>query len=324
MVRRWLAVAVSVLALTLAVAVTVACSAGGGDGTPLASGPPSAIAGTLTALATTPPATATPVATPVPPSAQKPPFEVAGPVTPNDDLITAVAVGDFVLEARTGDVYTLTPPRPEDRDLARPEGWLDDTTLLVRTSHAAFAASLDGRISPLAPPPPTPTPSARAEPGGEPLPSMTLSPDGAWFVLDSNPSGHGQIQVGPAGGDATRVIEMAARPAWSPGGHLLAYIGDYCAGFNLMLLDPATGQERKLTASLGAPTFELVWKPDASAIAFDSFSSSGAMIALVDLESGTITPVLRIHRGGDFRLRAWNPSGTMLLFEYVSGRGFCD
>ncbi len=116
---------------------------------------------------------------------------------------------------------------------------------------------------------------------------------------------------------------MAARPAWSPGGHLLAYIGDYCDGFYLMLLDPATGQERNLTASLGAPTFGLAWK-DASAIAIDSFSSAGAIIALADLASGTITPVLRIQRGGDFRLGAWNPSGTMLLFEYVSGRGFCD
>ena len=245
-------------------------------------------------------------------SPEPPPFQVVGPLEANA-AVNLTSAAFFVLNARTKQVYAFETTSPGDR--ISQGGWVDNESLLVMTPRGPYRAWLDGRTSSL-PTSPTSTPG----------PEWTgVSPDGAWAATQEQVT-YGEILVGPASGRATFRLEAAIAPEWASTGHLLAFTGNFCTGFDLFLFDPASQKLRNLTASLEPAALDFEWRPDGSAIAVEvtPFEEHRRMLDLIDVETGLIVTLVDADVDGDLVPLEWSPDGSRLLFAHGGGRGFCD
>src|SRR5690242_4308067 len=120
----------------------------------------------------------------------------------------------------------------------------------------------------------------------------TWSPDGSKLAF----SLFGSIwQVSAAGGEAQQLSTSPgyhAHPAWSPKGDRIAFVrGQMPAnGYrpnisgNLMLVEPATGEERQIQMP-SRVSGTVAWSPDGSKLACPLLGDAGAVIHEVDVAS---------------------------------------
>lgn len=163
-----------------------------------------------------------------------------------------------------------------------------------------------------------------AEMGGQ-------SPDGKWTAAVDTSGALATVSVSDAGGSAAYRITNASSPVWSPaGGATLAVLGSLCGAFDVLLIDPAAGTMRNLTADVDVIP-EFVWRPDGRAIAIDLVPGGDGVsrdqrrvLGLVDVSAGTLTELVSIPYDGELIPVGYNTSGDRLLFGYNGGRGLCD
>lgn len=159
-----------------------------------------------------------------------------------------------------------------------------------------------------------------AERGGQ-------SPDGKWTAAVDTSGALATVSVSDASGSPAYRITNASSPVWSPaGGATLAVLGSLCGAFDVLLIDPAAGTMRNLTANVDVIP-EFVWRPDGRAIAIDLVPGGDyyrRVLGLVDVSAGTLTELVSIPYSGELIPVGYNASGDRLLFGYNGGRGLCD
>ena len=314
----------SIVAYCVATAVAIGCSSDArSPATPSPSIPP-LLAGTLTALASSP----TPRPSPLPSATPdlSPPFAIEQPVDssalppPEESSSTWYRVLDLDTgRAQLIRVDTDRLPALPDYSTPLNIGWLDDDTLAITTAAGTYRARLDGSVSPALGAAPTPLP--------QPAPDWpSASADGTWSANYGVSAG---IVIGPPGGAPHFRLVNTYTPQWAPIGHLIAFVGDVCAGMHLFVFDPGDGALRNLTAAFNELALDFVWRPDASAIAFFSFGTDGGVdrrsIELIDVRNGEHQTLVDMRGAGETIPLAWSPGGKHLLYLTRStGRGFCD
>ena len=298
---------------------------------------------------TTPALAPTPSAIPnLPPQATPPfagqPFEILGPI----DRETALSIDNlgvlahFVLDLPTGQFYVIRSSGP-DINVGRPRfvQWLDDETLLLEMRRApsddatlkdagsSYRVRLDGTAvltddSPVSPP--------NWQAG-------IRSPDGAWTATlvearfdGTTEQAFGSLLVGRPNEDPSYRLSVTSTgtwtwwpPSWSPDGHLLAFTGNVCRGFDLFVFDPENRELRNLTASLENQVLSFAWRPDGSSLAASVFRTEQqpSTLQLIDLATGSTQMLLESPELVLPQPIAWNPSGDRLLFNFFQG-GWCE
>lgn len=134
-----------------------------------------------------------------------------------------------------------------------------------------------------------------------------FSPDGAWIYFTSDRGGNPQIYRKPvSGGKASRVtfsVGYAVSPALSPDGKKLAYIARSRGGFQVNVLDLASGSNMAVTKTSGdeSPSFS----PNGELIVYATVSGRQGVLAMASAD-GSMSSRLR-SRGGSIREPAWGP-----------------
>jgi len=143
-----------------------------------------------------------------------------------------------------------------------------------------------------------------------------ISPDGNRAVvmargdLFSVPAEHGVVlDLTGTSGAAERYGE------WSPDGKTMAYWSDASGEYNLMLMDLATGQSRKVTTFTSGFRYRLFWSPDSKKIAY---AGQDMNIAYYDLDAGHVISVdkgLWLYEGNleNFAF-SWSPDSRWLAY----------
>lgn len=134
-----------------------------------------------------------------------------------------------------------------------------------------------------------------------------FSPDGAWIYFTSDRGGKPQIyRKRVSGGSASRVtfgVSYAVSPALSPDGKKLAYIARTGRGFQVNVLELATGSNFVVSRTGGdeSPSFS----PNGELILYAS-GGRGSGVLYASSADGKISTRLS-SRGGSIREPAWGP-----------------
>src|SRR6516225_10363722 len=116
-------------------------------------------------------------------------------------------------------------------------------------------------------------------------------------------------------------VDEILNPTWAPDGHAIAFTGMSQGLTDLYIYDLATSHVRRLTDDAYAE-LQPAWSPNGKQLAFatDRFSTNlsslaiGAYrIALLDIDSGTITPLPAFNDATHLNPQ-WSPDGTLLYF----------
>jgi len=148
-----------------------------------------------------------------------------------------------------------------------------------------------------------------------------FSPDGKTIVFSSRIAGKTEAwstnfdlySVPAAGGAAPRNL-TADNLAWdtkgtfSPDGRTLAYLAMARPGFEadryqVMLMDVATGEKRKLAADWDRSAGNLVWRADGKALIVDAEDIGQHRLFSIDVASGKVTPLTDKGAVGAYDLR---------------------
>jgi hypothetical protein len=141
----------------------------------------------------------------------------------------------------------------------------------------------------------------------------SLSPDGTQVVFARFPasdSGRG-LGIWTASADGSHLTRIAARggnPLWAPAGNRVAYIAPTNAYPSALRLVPAGGGASSILVPKIASLFS--WSPDGKHIAF---SDSKARLAVVDVATGTVRTLLKLHPPYGSSSIAWSPDSQQLL-----------
>jgi Tol biopolymer transport system component len=144
----------------------------------------------------------------------------------------------------------------------------------------------------------------------------TWSADGRLAYSTSRPREHaGGLVMAQADGTApvslaeNRAGWFAARPAWSPDGKWIAFVGTAEGqGAHVSVLDPATRAQRQLTSMAVVRWSSLTWSPDSQRLAFAAERGADVWVYEVGLDGGEPTPLVEGFSP------AWSPDGTRLAF----------
>jgi TolB protein len=107
-------------------------------------------------------------------------------------------------------------------------------------------------------------------------------------------------------------------PAWSPDGQTLAFSSNRGSGWDLYLLDIASGEAARLTSDAGFegnPT----WSPDGAYIAYEGYQGDNFDIYVISAQGGFPVRVTR-HPAPDFA-PSWSPRGRSIAFVSYRGGG---
>lgn len=112
----------------------------------------------------------------------------------------------------------------------------------------------------------------------------------------------------------TAIPGMEDYPAFDPGGRLLAFASSEAGPSNLWILDPATGERRRLTQDSWNDS-EPDWSPDGRLIAFRSEREGGGLL--------TIAPATgKIEQISTFGHHPrWSPDSSRIAFHTEGGSG---
>jgi hypothetical protein len=224
-----------------------------------------------------------------------------GPFSQETAFADSTRIQSYVLDIASGQVYVIGSVYGSLR-------WLDDRTLYT---DLASRVVLDTDAPPHAGPIPTAEPRAG---------SSAVSADGLWrMVVDAD--GRAWVESVTGAGRLNLPAEFGGgQHAWSPGGHLLAIAGGgACNNETLLLADPDSGSVRPLTLASDVVK-NFLWRPDGSAVAASLVTSAGSRGRYEALSLGLdgsrmlLVPEPQIRLPDELALRAWNPSGTRLLF----------
>ena len=152
-----------------------------------------------------------------------------------------------------------------------------------------------------------------------------------------NDAGKARIQIGTRTykTDNTTLATVATShvadydPAWRPDGNLLAFTGvvadtggvsriayDHAGDIWTMATDGSDKKRLTTTGGNGAPAQDPTWKPDGTALAFDTFSNGGQHLAMVNSDGSGFT---LLAPSVDGSAPVWSPDGTKLAFDSFSG-----
>lgn len=176
----------------------------------------------------------------------------------------------------------------------------------VRGAPVSLSGSLDGDVP--------------SKPFGD-REEFRFSPDGKSIVFAARIAGKTEAwstnfdlyTVPAAGGAAPRNLS-ADNPAWdtkgvySPDGRTLAYLAMARPGFEadryqVMLMDVATGQKRKLAADWDRSAGSLQWRADGKALVVDAEDVGQHRLFSIDVATGKVTPLTDKGAVGAFDLR---------------------
>jgi WD40 repeat protein len=260
-----------------------------------------------------------------PPVREGPPFDILGPLLPQDGLDEQSS--DFLSDSsyivwdfETASIYRLVPHHTCAPGCIRAASWQSADTLKVETVSGFFSAALDGTVRPLSQ---TQTPF--------PVDSLLGSADGAWQAEYGETNGSMLVTRRPSTLRyiLTQVAELRSYSvAWSPTSNKLAFIGDFCTTGELQKLfvfDAESGELAQLRGRSDERTLSLSWRPDGSAIAIGTRGEANQHIsvAVVWLTGQTQTIVNTFHEGELIPL-AWSTNGRFLLIQLAGDRGFCE
>ena len=145
------------------------------------------------------------------------------------------------------------------------------------------------------------TPPLDASAGG-----FSIAPDGSAIAYhadtsdEGGPKDHAFIHNATAReGTPVGPIEPFTQPRWSPLSSRLAFLMNDRGAVSLTVFDRSV-QESKVIAVVNrgdatreAPPPSPVWLPDGRSLVFSSFEREGSLIALADLDSGTVETLVR-------------------------------
>ncbi|MBN1858193.1 PD40 domain-containing protein [Candidatus Bipolaricaulota bacterium] len=116
------------------------------------------------------------------------------------------------------------------------------------------------------------------------------------------------------GGDAPAYQRW--EPAASPDGTQIAYASPVEDGFEIFLMDIASGAERQLTTD-GVVNWAPSWSPDGTRLVFTSERSDNIDLYVVRIETGEQERITT-HSGEDYN-PSWSASGEILFNSTRSG-----
>jgi TolB protein len=159
--------------------------------------------------------------------------------------------------------------------------------------------------SPTASPTPTASSPNEDEASDNDLMIISRSEAGYWhlFSYDANAAAYTRLTYGPWDD---------IHPALSPDGGWVAFASDRGGGYDLYVLDLATGEISQLSDDLaydGHPS----WSPDGSWLAYERYVDDNLEIFMRPLD-GSLEPVqISVAPGADFA-PAWSPGGQQVAF----------
>ncbi|MDP9330041.1 MAG: hypothetical protein M3P11_05300 [Actinomycetota bacterium] len=174
---------------------------------------------------------------------------------------------------------------------------------------------------------------SRARIGQNFLNGLDISPDGSEIAFTSLVSGRFGTQIfvmDAEGGGIQQLTHQplgAYAPAWSPSGHLIAFIsytGKDAGGGDLFVMDADGSSVRLVTRTKHINERDAAWSPDGSRLAFEAFHRRGGMgIGITDVRTGVTSRVKsRISGPGDATALwagavepAWSPDGNWIAVE---------
>jgi TolB protein len=148
-----------------------------------------------------------------------------------------------------------------------------------------------------------------------PILYQSQAPGGTEDLLTLDPAtGSSRVLVS---GDSVSARGLAS---WSRDGRRVAFVRESSAGDELHVLDPASGQHRRVGASLPPAAIFPEWSPDGATLALSAGATSRHVgVFLVEVASGHA----RVIRTGDasHRCPSWAPTGDRLVVAaYVNAR----
>jgi dipeptidyl aminopeptidase/acylaminoacyl peptidase len=159
-----------------------------------------------------------------------------------------------------------------------------------------------------------------------PLPTFTVSPDGARIALavDHGPSYTAAImpaEPSPGGAAISHLTDHWHNdwsPLWSPDGAFLAFQSDtHGQDAAVFIADAASGVLRTIGGSEPMLAFDPVWAPDGRAIAFSGGGGEYRAIGMYDVAAELVT--WAFDGDGNAHSPAWSPDGRALVFVVDEG-----
>lgn len=138
----------------------------------------------------------------------------------------------------------------------------------------------------------------------------TWSPDGRYIAFSALEGGLTDIFLYDLGsGELKKLTDdpfSDLYPVWSPDGRSIAFVTDRFTSdlstlnigeLQLALLDPKTGDMKKIPGFAGAKNINPQWSPDSKSLFFLSDQNGIADIYRIDLDSGNISQVTNLYTG---------------------------
>jgi tol-pal system beta propeller repeat protein TolB len=137
------------------------------------------------------------------------------------------------------------------------------------------------------------------------------SPDGRRIAFTTDRDGNDEVYAMNAdGSDPVDLSQSPGRdfePTWSPDGKRIAYTSDRNGKPDIYVVEADGSRTTRLTISEGSST--PTWASTGTQVVLVAV---GIGLALVDLRSGTVSPITTVATDGHPR---WSPSGNLIAFH---------